>query len=92
MRWGNLTRLGPTTPLAMKNVTRHALLSGYVERITRARVYDVAIESPLDHELRLTDRARFSSHLDSLGYSDRNEVESPAYRLLLSPGKNSTEA
>jgi len=92
MRWGNLTRLSPTAPLAMKHVTRDALLSDNVERITRARVYDVAVESPLDHALRLTGRARFSSHVDSLGYSYRNNVESPAYRLLLGPGKNSTEA
>ena len=35
---------------------RDDLVSQYIERILRARVYDVAIESPLDHAPRLSRR------------------------------------
>src|SRR5690606_10610001 len=41
---------------ARPNTAPRPLAAGYVEKILKARVYDVAIESPLDHAPRLSRR------------------------------------
>src|SRR5690606_40268885 len=41
---------------ARPHTDRRPLAAGYIEKILKARVYDVAIESPLDHAPRLSRR------------------------------------
>jgi threonine dehydratase len=54
----NLAHLQLHPLLAMNDSKPRPLSEGYIERILRARVYDVAIESPLDRAPRLSRRLR----------------------------------
>jgi threonine dehydratase len=59
----------------------HALLSDYVERIARAQVYGVAIESPLDYAPRLSQR------LDNRVFLKREDLQ-PVFSFKLRGAHN----